>query len=341
MKDFFKGLAILTAALLLFPAVPYFLSRVSSGDDAVEASAGMVVAKDDSPAELCGEEMYLYDTVTGRTVTLTVEEYVASAVAAQLAPSCDRELLKAQAVLMYTYLLKRRADELKNPTAELYGCDISTDTSKYPRLILGNDESVDLSVYREIAHEVAGEYISYGGEPISVAYCYSAGTSTESALTVLGIDIPYLQSVDSAEPDAYHTTVTYTSEEVFARLTTSSDGYVLLGGADGWITMKNVEANGYVREVYLDGRFIVSGIEIARLLNLPSARFTFRYSEATDRFTFTVSGSGSLAGMSQRGAAVLASQGYNYKEILLHYFSDIDLKSSASDSASEADDDAE
>ena len=334
MKDFFKGLTILTLALLLFPAIPYIISAVSPAEPAVEASAGITIPKEPSGDLIT--EVNLYDTVADRVITLTTEEYMTAALAAQLSPSSDPELLKAQAVLMYTYLLRRRTDELKNPTPELHGCDLSNDASKYPRLILGDTETLDFEVYREIAREVMGEYCSYGGEPISVAYCYSAGSSTESALTVLGIDIPYLQAVPTEEPDAYHTTVTYTSDEVFARLTTTENGYILLGGAEGWITPKDTTANGYVQSVYLDSRFIVSGSEIARLLNLPSARFTFRYSEATDRFTFTVSGSGSLVGMSQRGAAVLASQGYNYREILLHFFKDIDLKQSALPADTEA-----
>lgn len=326
MKDFFKGLAILTFALLLFPAIPYIISTVSPDAPAVGASSNITIPKD--PSYDLITEVYLYDAVTERVITLTAEEYIAAALAAQLSPSSDPELLKAQTVLMYTYLLRRRAEESVNPAPELHGCDISTDTSKYPRLILGDAETLDFEVYRSIAREVLGEYCSYGGEPISVAYCCSAGSSTESALTVLGVDIPYLQSVPTEEPDAYHTTVTYTADEVFARLTTTEDGYVLLGDAKNWITLKDTTANGYVKSVYLDSRFIVSGTEIARLLNLPSARFTFRYSEATDRFTFTVSGSGSLVGMSQRGAAVLASQGYNYREILLHYFKDIELRQS-------------
>ena len=307
MKDFFRGLAMITATLLIFPAVSYLIGVFAPPEpEAVEASAEAVFEAPET-AEFISE-VRVYDTVKQRAITLTAEEYLAAALAAQLSPEAEPELLKAQAVLMYTYILKRRLDETEAPTAELFGCDIS--------------------VYRDAANAVLGEYCAYLDEPISVAYCYSAGTATESAETVLGIDVPYLQSVPSAEPDAYYTTVSYTSDEVFARLTTTDSGYVLLGGAEGWITPKETAPSGYVKSVYLDSRFVVSGAEIASLLNLPSARFTYRYSSATDRFTFTVSGSGSLVGLSQRGGNALAKQGFNYKEILLKYFSDIEIKSS-------------
>ena len=332
MKDFFRGLAMITAALLLFPAVPYIIGMVSppAEEEVVAATAEISFPKADTYDIIT--EVYLYDTVSERALTLTSTEYLASSLAAQLSSEVEPELLKAQAVLMYTYILRRRIEENENPTADLHGCDISTDSNRYPRLVI-DDDTIDLEPYREIANEVIGEYCSYGGEPISVAYCYSAGSSTESAETVLGVDVPYLKATQTSEPDPYTTTVTYTSEEVFARLTTTADGYVLLGDAGGWITPKETTESGYIKSVYLDSRFVVSGLEVANLLNLPSARFTYRYSSATDRFTFTVSGSGSLVGLSQRGGNALAAQGYNYREILLHYFSDIDILSSKGASA--------
>lgn len=326
MKDFFRGIALITAALILFPAVPFLIGTVNPPEKAVEASADVYVPAESGYDII--DEVYVYDVVSERKITLSTEEYITAALAAQLPPNEDSEVLKAQAVLMYTYILRRRLEERRSPTPELFGCDISTDSSEYPKLELGEDSRFDYSAFRDAAKDILGEYCSYGGEPISVAYCASAGTSTESAKTVLGIDIPYLQSVATNEPDAYYTTVTYTSDEVFARLTTTADGYILLGGAEGWITIKDASESGYVNTVLLDSRFILSGTELAKLLNLPSAKFTFRYSSASDRFTFTVSGSGSLVGMSLRGAEVLAASGYNYKEILLHFFTDIDIETS-------------
>ena len=322
MKNFFKGVALITAALILFPAIPYAVGIVFP--DEAEAVPAMADAAAFSPVESVGE-VSVYDSVTGRTFELTAREYVAATLAAILPPNADPEVLKAQAVLMYTYVLRRREEERASPTPSLMGCDVGTDTDKYPRLALGDDLRFDFETFRDVAEEVAGEYCSYAGEPISVAYCYSAGTSTESAETVLGTDIPYLRATPTGEPDAYFTTVTYTADEVFARLGTADSGYVLLGDASGWITPNETAPSGYVLSVKLDSRFIVSGAELSRLLNLPSSRFTFRYSPATERFTFTVSGSGSLVGMSQRGAAALAAQGYNYKEILLHFFDGIDI----------------
>lgn len=328
MKDFFKGISLITAALLLFPALPMLIGALNPPEEpSAPVTAELSVPKAPAAYELL-PEIRLYDTVSAREIVLTTEEYLVSALAAQLSPTAEKELLKAQTVVMYTYILKRRNEEIAAPTAALNGCDISTDTSKYPRLALGQDEPLDREPYRKAIAEVMGEYVAYQNEPISVAYCYSAGKVTESAETVLGVDVPYLKSVQSGEPDAFYTTVSYTADEVFARLTTADSGYVLLGGAEKWITPKETTDSGYVQSVYLDSRFVVSGSEIARLLNLPSAKFTYRYSPSTDRFTFTVSGSGSLAGLSLRGAAAMAAGGSSYREILEHYFSGVEIISS-------------
>ncbi len=323
MKDFFKGLAVVTAALIVFPAVPCFLGKFYPLPRAEAVEADVDAGDFESASTPVLGDVHVYDEPTGRIITLSAEEYVAEALAAQLSPDAHRELLKAQAVVMYTYILKRRYAEAASPTPGLSGCDVGTDVLKYPRLASGED--IDLEPYREIVRETAGEYLSYEGEPITVAYCRAAGLSTESAKTVLGTDIPYLISVATNEPDAYYTTVSYTSDEVFARLTTTDKGYVLLGDPSGWLTIHETADSGYIKTLLLDSRFEVSGSEAARLLNLPSARFTFRYSSATDRFTFTVSGSGSLAGLSLRGAGIMAASGSSYREILAHYFPGTEL----------------
>ncbi len=326
MKNFFKGLLSLTVCLIIFPAVPWLIGTASVGEESLPASSELNIPKSPSDSSPFSDEGVLYlDAVTGKITEIPVLDYVAGAVACQLSPECPEELLKAQSVIMYTYILKRRLDLSSQSDSSLSGCDVSSDVNKYPRIVF-DGEGVDLEIYKKIAAEVEGEFISYAGEPITVAFCRSAGKSTESALTVLGIDVPYLKETPSEEPDNYPVTVTYTSEEVFARLTTTEDEYILLGEPSGWIEITQAKENGYVSEVALDSSYKLSGEEFALILNLPSARFTYRYSPGTDRFTFTSSGCGSLVGLSQRGAAVMAARGESYRDILKHFFSGVEIE---------------
>ncbi len=321
MKNFFRGMTVLTLALLIFPAVPFLLGSFFPGE-ATEAMAAAEIPR--IYGEESGFEVRIFDVVSREIKYIGAEEFTARTLAGLLSPSCPRELLKAQAVLMNTYIRRRRFEEIRSPDPALSGCDVSTDLGAFP-LICDPENVPEIEVFREIAAEVSGEYLSYGGEPCTVAYCYSAGTHTESAETVLGVDLPYLRSVSSEEPDGCIKSVTYTAEEVYARISTASAEYILLGEPQDWITIDKKEPDGYVAAVLLDGKTSVSGYDLAKILNLPSARFTFRYSPAAKRFVFTVSGSGSLVGMSQRGAAAMAGEGKSYREILGHFFEGAEL----------------
>ena len=50
-----------------------------------------------------------------------------------------------------------------------------------------------------------------------------------------------------------------------------------------------------------------------------------KYDERGDQFVFTVFGYGHGVGMSQYGAHFMAQEGYNFVEILNHYYSDTEV----------------
>ena len=57
---------------------------------------------------------------------------------------------------------------------------------------------------------------------------------------------------------------------------------------------------------------------VREALELPSTNFTIKISAG--KITFTSSGSGHGVGMSQYGASGMAKKGYDYKDILAHYY---------------------
>ena len=80
--------------------------------------------------------------------------------------------------------------------------------------------------------------------------------------------------------------------------------------------------NGYVKELSI-GNSTVSGTELKTLLKLKSPNFTVK---ATDsKVEFTVYGKGHGLGMSQYSADFMARQGYNYREILEHFYPGTEL----------------
>ncbi len=335
MKNFAKGLIVVALSLILVPLVPAVVSSFFDDEVAVNAPAQL-----DKPqaTEAYGliESVSVYDTVSQTVKTYAIEDYLVQAVLGTLSANAEPELVKAQAVLMYTYILGRRLEETESPTPELNGCDISTDTNKYLPIVSredfiasNGDEALTLweNVSEEV-NEVIGEYIAFDGYPIVPAYCFSCGGRTESALDVLGEDVEYLQSVESEYDSDYISEAAYSKMELFARITTKSEGITLLGEPSEWIVPVEVTPSGYVKTVLLDLKYTVSGAELAGWLNLPSARFKVSYSEEFERFTFEVSGSGHLVGLSQYGANEMARRGSSYDKILKYFFTGVTIEES-------------
>lgn len=325
MRDFFKGIAVITAALIL---VPLFLLLAEVFTPKPQTIPAVSELPPENTAYALIREVVVYDTVKQTAFTLSTEDFLQSALMAQLTETAPKEAIKAQATLMYTYILSQRLNQLANPTPALFGADISTDSSKYPALVLDKEAPI---AFKTAVSEVLGDYIAYNGEPIQAAYCVSSGGYTESALTVLGEDIPYLQSVKCDFDADYVTEVLYTSDELFARITTSCQGVTLYGEPNEWITKLSASSGGYVTEVTLCNDHHIKGTLFASALNLPSANFTYKYSSEFDRFTFTVRGCGHLVGLSLNGACEMAKQNKTCEEILKHFFTGIEIIHSQTD----------
>lgn len=338
MKNFIKGLIVVAVSLVIVPLIPLLFTGGNDvadeniNDNALPAISDKAVLV---PYSLI-DTVSVYDVTVGKRINYSCEDFLVYTVMAAVSPNAEAELLKAQAVLMYTYILGRRLDESVNPTPELFRCDISTDSNKYIRILSADEVSM---VFKDNADEytdkvrkavksVMGEYVSYKSKPIVPAYCYSCGGVTESSLTVLGTDVEYLRSVKSAYDEGFKSQATMTKDELFARVSTQTDAPVLLGDPKDWINLSSVTSTGYVSEVTFDGGEKVSGQQFAQWLNLPSARFEVTYSEEFERFNFDVSGSGHLVGMSQYGANEMAKNGFTYRKILTYFFSGVDIERS-------------
>lgn len=327
-SSFVKGLVVVALSLLLIPIVPAIISHFTADEPAIPAYAPIVEAEQKTAYQLL-DEVRVYDVVSQTSATLSVEEYMVESVCASISADAEPEMLKAQAVMMYTYILGRRLEEVRSPTPELYGCDISTDTNRYTPLMpkavfdaMYKDKAEDyLKKIEEAVESVMGEYIAYGGLPIVPAYCFSCGGITESAQSVLGEAVGYLGEVESEFDSDYKTDVMYTQEELFARITTQPDGITFLGDPSDWLNITKTTDTGYVLEVTLDSTNVVTGAQLAQWLNLPSPRFTVSYSEEFESFTFKVYGSGHLVGLSQYGANKMAKEGMSHTEILEYFYS--------------------
>lgn len=254
-------------------------------------------------------EISVYDTNTKTVTKMDLEEYVWRCMAREMPATFDKEALKAQAVAVRSYTVRKAAGE---KAAEHFGADVCTDFA-HCAAFLNNLNEMDKktqNIYKEAAHETAGEILTYEGEAASTVFHAMSSGKTENAADVWGGSVPYLISVDSFEDtkvSGFETKAEFTWEELFSLLEISEKS----------VGQPKMTEGGSVAEITIGGK-IFKGTEIRKRLKLRSAAFEIEETESG--LSFTVHGYGHGVGMSQQGANAYAKQGLSYREILAKYY---------------------
>ncbi len=252
----------------------------------------------------------------------TMAEWLPGVVAAEMPVSFDMEALKAQAVAARTYILNRVEKENPNhPEADV--CDdpdcckahLTNEelNTRWTSSFIENKSIVDHSV-----EETSGEVLYYEGEVIEAVFHSSSAGNTASAASIWN-DVPYLQSVETPETSSlvpnFESSVKLTVTD-FAEIL-APYGCDLSYTPDTWVGEVMRDDSYRVASIVIGG-VELSGLELRELFELRSTYFTLEYSEGV--FLFSVIGYGHGVGMSQYGANILANEGYEYTEILAHYY---------------------
>lgn len=246
-------------------------------------------------------------------VEIEAKEALCRLVMTEMGEDYNLEAVKAQAVVIYTYL------KYRDTNFQIDGVKIS-DTY--------NDE------VKTAVDAVFGEYLTYNGEVALTPYFEIAAKKTVDAQNVFSKEYPYLKTVEIAgDPDssseAFKVERKYSLGE-FKGLLLNYDNSLTLG--DEPLMWVNIEAHdasisssiGYVTKVTVGGKEI-SGLdfrtEVFTTSTLLSHCFTVDYNTATSEFTVTSYGNGLGVGMSKTGANYMAGNNSSYKKILSTYFS--------------------
>ena len=279
-----------------------------------------------------GEAINVFSSSTGKVEKVDMHEYLIGSLAAEMPPSYHTQALKAQAVACYTYAVRTRNEQRSNPDLSLAGADISDSSkmhqgyiSKQQRKELWGDKFEENEAKLESAvYEVYGNIITYEGEAILALYHSICAGRTQSAESMWGSDIAYLQSVESPgdllSPD-YKKTVVFDEAE-FKKLLSES-GVKLEGDAEDWLGKTKTDDSGYVLSVSLCGTEYGAG-KLREALGIRSTCFTVEHGKSG--FTVETLGYGHAVGMSQYGADYMARQGSTWREILLHYYSNAKIE---------------
>lgn len=322
------GLFMLCFALLItaVPAVPALIERSHSSSS--EKKTGDAVQENNE------ESILMLDASTGDVLTLSMRDYIIGAVTAEMPASFESEALKAQAVAVHTYAVRRQQAEKKNPTAELCGAEISNDSSRY-QAYFTKSQAMEFygsgydSAYEKIsaaADEVLPYILTYKDEPILAAFCSMSSGQTESAENVWGQEVPYLVPADSAgdknAPNFLHEEE-FTKKELKELLESAYPEGDFSGKCSKWLEIKKTSDSGTVLEMAAGG-VKTTGQELREKLGLRSASFDIKWEK--DVCTVTTKGYGHGVGMSQYGANAMAKAGADWKEILEHYYSGAEVE---------------
>lgn len=289
---------------------------------ALPGDSGLVSPSIKVPGEADAEKGFtVYLEQEARTVTLTADAYLLGVLCAELSPDTPIEAIKAQAVASYTYARYRQAH-----TKETYDLSDQPDSGQgylqedAARKKLGDAYAAAVEVFRTAIAAVEGEQLTYEGKPILAAYHAVSAGKTESGANAFGGDTPYLTAVESVgdllSPD-YFSTKSVEPAELFEKLQAHGVEPTDEAAYDTLIGEISRSESGTVLEITIGGKTI-SGKEVRTLFELRSANFDLAYDGST--FVFTTRGYGHGAGMSQYGAAYMASLGSDYAEILAWYY---------------------
>ena len=268
---------------------------------------------------------------TDEVEEVKLDDYIACVVSAEMPVSYELEALKAQAIVARTYTIYKITTSKKHDNADI--CDKSTCCqawiSKENRLKRWkkSDAQNNWNKIIRAVNETAGKIVTYNNKPINAFFHANSGGKTEIPFYVWGgSGYPYLQVVETSGEDAYSqysSEAEFTKEELEKKIREKHSDFEIDLEENDCIEIKERDNSNRVVTVKI-GNLNLSGVETRTLLGLRSANFTVDISN--NKVNFKVIGYGHGVGMSQTGADALAKQGKNCEEIIIHFYSGVEIK---------------
>lgn len=334
--------AVLLFIFLLPYIVSFFFGNVGVEEETLEKTAQKEAAKAQEEMfeeDLSKAEYIVCNTTAAGTEMIPMETYLVSRLPATVDMTYEAEVLKAQAVVLRTELMRTyyeaaessQEEKAKNEKKYIYV------ESELPQV---SAEAYEKS--KEAVSSTKGIYMVYEGIPVLAPYfAVSAGKTRNGNEAFHSEDYPYLKSA-ACERDFtaknYMQTVKMSKRAFYERLweLMSEQKAVenqkeeqlqmwLSGTIEEAVSMQRDTA-GYVTDVSLNGAYISGeGVRAAFLLNSSC----FQWEEDENTVCIKVKGVGHGLGFCQYGANEAAKKGSDYIDILKYFFTDIVIEKSS------------
>ncbi len=283
---------------------------------------------------------------TGLTVInyVDLEDYLKGVVPSEMPSSWPTEALKAQAVCARNYAVTNWNKFQK------YGFNLDDTTQSQVYLGVKGEAAAS----NRAVEETKNIFLTYNGELATTFFYSSSGGYTESSKYVWGGDYPYLVGVEDPYDTSREWTVPYTPDEIEEKLA----GIGVNIGDVTDLEVIELSPSGRIIDLKIigtDGDYHAKLEKPRSLFNLRSNLFTITKKGGDTKpmtvitargleerqisqtvitatglvspevgtpseYIFQGTGYGHGVGMSQYGAKGMAEQGYNFEQILTHYF---------------------
>lgn len=252
---------------------------------------------------------------------IELNEYVLGVLAGEMPISFELEALKAQAVASRSYVLKRLDynkdkdyDVVDSITNQVYL------DNEHLKKAWGDNYIKNINKLKTAVNETFNEYLECDGQIADALFFSTSNGYTENSELVFNFAVSYLKSVSSPWDKEVTTTFKTTKEmslqEFYERLNLPYQEKIKIENIDR-------SATNRILKIKINNQEF-TGREIYNKLKIRSTDFTIE--QENTNVIITTIGYGHGVGMSQYGALGMAKKGYNYKEILTHYYQNTQIK---------------
>ena len=331
-----KDLIFICLAVIIIFSIPIVFGAMSNSSYQKISDVEKENAKNKS-AIIKGEKLNIDTSIVkvftseGVVKEVPLEEYVKGVVSTELPFSFEEEAMIAQGILARTFAVSRILKPCS--IAQQYGgviCD-TVHCQVYKPLeerikAVGRDQEKLTKKVTDAVNKTKGQVLTYEGLLVRYPQYFAVSSGrTENAHDVFNTNVPYLKSVVSRGEEEVpnfksSTSLSYlefaqkvNSKYPNANLksTNLKEQIKILGRTDG----------GSVSKIKL-GDVTIKGTDFRSLFGIKSANFELVFG---DKVIINCKGYGHGVGMSQWGANSMAKRGKNYKEIIKHYYTGVEI----------------
>jgi len=249
---------------------------------------------------------------------IPVEQYLYGVVPKEMPHDWEKEALKAQAVAARTYALYIKDKSADKP----YDVESTTTSQVYGGFDSEKEES-NLAV-----DETQGQVLTYNGRLIVAYFHSSSGGHTEDSKNVWSTDLPYLKGI----PDTFSANIPNGQWSFFVSYNDMQNSLNKYGLNIGQIRGLNAAGESRsgrllgVRVIAKNGTTELKSNNFRIKVGATGLKSTLlKIAPDRDGILFTGKGYGHGVGMSQWGANVMAQKGFDYQDILKHYYQSVKI----------------